>query len=325
LSEPEIEYVKVHTLSDRFEADVIIDALKQEGIPVIVRQFTETAYSNIFVSQKGWGHVLVPGETAELARGIIAEISAREGEEEALPSEEPHSEPTNPPFEQDGAMRKLDQVTEQLGGLPLEPRLWDALRLADPGEVAARTLAEFDPVKKAYRVPFLNAAVFCRPDTAEIDATAGTLDFSRDFQLGLAVLHYLLHARTKPRSDKWISEKDLPGGTLFFTAAHARPMDSLVAAFDARPDLLDAAAKSLGGQKTDTAGISYRFMVLPRIPFLLIFWERDEEFEPSCHLLFDETIFSHLSSLDLIWALVNVFVRALLAAAACLAKSAQPE
>ena len=52
----------------------------------------------------------------------------------------------------------------------------------------------------------------------------------------------------------------------------------------------------------------------------MIFWERDEEFEPSCHLLFDETILSHFGSLDLIWALVNVFVRVLLAAADSISK-----
>ncbi|MDR3570374.1 MAG: DUF3786 domain-containing protein [Syntrophobacteraceae bacterium] len=325
MSELETRYVKVHTLSNRFEADVIIEALKQEGIPVIVRPFMDTAYSNIFVHQKGWGHILAPGEKADLAREIIAELSEVEGgEEEPEDSEEPQTDPVSPSFERIDPEQKLDQVVEQLGDLQLEPRLWDALRLAEPREVASRTLARFDPEKKVYTLTFLNTAIMCRPQTAEIEVAGLPEDFSRDFQLGLALLHYLLHGRNTPRADKWVSEKDLPGGSLFFTAAHVLPMDSLVAAFDGRPGLLDTAARSIGGEKTDTAGISYRFTVLPRIPFLLIFWERDEEFAPSCHLLFDETILSQLSSLDLIWALVNVFVRALLAAA-CVSRSQQPE
>ena len=315
MAEQEIEYVQVHTLSDRFEADVITDALKQEGIPVLVRQFMETAYSNIFVSQKGWGRILVPKETADLAREIIAELTEIGVEEEDTLScvEQPRGNDRG---------RKLNQAADKLTELQPEPRLWDALRQADPREVASRTLTQFDPEKNVYVVSFLNTGVLCRLETGEIE---GPADFSGDFQLALAVLHYLLYGRNTPRANKWVSEKDLPGGSLFFTAAHALPMDSLVAAFDGCPGLLDRAAKCIGGEKTDTAGISYRFRILPRIPFLLIFWERDEEFEPSCHLLFDETIVSHLGSLDLIWALVNVFVRVLLAAAASLSQSDQSE
>jgi hypothetical protein len=309
VAELEMEYMNVHTLSDRFEADVIKDALEQEGIPVIVRQFMETAYSNIFVHQKGWGRIMVPKEKADLAREIIAELSAIE-ENEPLPA--------TAEGEPDNSGGQLDRIAEQLDGLQVEPRLWEALRQADPREVTVRTLTRFDPERNGYAFSLLHTAVLCRPQTEEIEVTGGPQDFSGDFQIALVVLHYLLQAGNKPGADKWISEKDLPGGSLFFTAAHALPMDSLIAAFDGRPDLLDGAAKNLGGERTDTAGISYRFRVLPRIPFLLIFWERDEEFAPSCHLLFDETIFTHLRSLDLIWALVNVFVRALLDAAASL-------
>lgn len=318
MAEQEIEYVQVHTLSDRFEADVITDALEQEGIPVIVRRFVDTAYSNIFVPQKGWGRIMVPRESEDLAREIISELTEMEQEERW--SAEPGIEPTGR-GQVENPGRKLEEEAEQPDGPELEPRLWDALRQAEPREVASRTLAEFDPGKNVYAVAFLNGAVLCRPETERIEAVGCPGDFSRDFPLGLAVLHYLLYGRNIPRADKWVSEKDLPGGSLFFTAAHALPMGPLVTAFDGRPDLLDEAAKSIGGEKTDTAGISYRFRILPRIQFLLIFWERDDEFEPSCHLLFDETIVSQLSSLDLIWALVNVFVRALLAAADSVLKS----
>ncbi|MDR3556182.1 MAG: DUF3786 domain-containing protein [Syntrophobacteraceae bacterium] len=311
MAEPEMEYVNVHTLADRFEADVITDALEQEGIPVIVRQFMDTAYSNIFVHQKGWGRIMVPKEQADLAREIIAELSAIEENTPPPATAELRGEPDN-------SGGQLDRIAEQLGGLQVEPRLWETLRQADPREVAARTLTQFDPERNGYVVTLLNTAVLCRPQTEEMEVAGGPPDFSGDFQIALVVLHYLLQAGNKLRADKWISEKDLPGGSLFFTAAHALPMDSLIAAFDGRPDLLDGAAQRLGGERTDTAGISYRFQVLPRIPFLLIFWERDEEFAPSCHLLFDETIFAHLRTLDLIWALVNIFVRALLDAAASL-------
>ena len=89
----------------------------------------------------------------------------------------------------------------------------------------------------------------------------------------------------------------------FFTASHTLPMEPLTRAFDGRPGLLDAAARSIGGEKVNMGGLSYLFRILPRIPILIILWMRDEEFEPSFHVLFDETIIAHLSSLDLVCAL----------------------
>ena len=282
----------MHTLSNRFEADVIADALRQEGIPVLVRAFEETPYAGLFVPQKGWGRIMVPKEMADLACEIISGLS--EQGVEALPS---------------------------AGDWQIDPRLWEALRQADPREITRRTLVEYDLEESVYVVPFLNTAVLCYPETEEIEVLGRLVDFSKDFQLTLVILHYLLYARDKPLANKWVGEKDLPGGGLFFTAAHTLPMEPLTRAFDGRPGLLDASARSIGGEKVNMGGLSYRFRILPRIPILIILWMRDEEFEPSSHVLFDETILAHFSLLDLVYALVTVFANVLLDSAASVPES----
>ncbi len=292
LAETQFQYVKVHTLSNRFEADVIANALRQEGIPVLVRAFEETPYAGLFVPQKGWGRIMVPKEMADLACEIISGLS--EQGVEALPS---------------------------AGDWQIDPRLWEALRQADPREITGRTLVEYDLEESVYVVPFLNTAVLCYPETEEIEVLGRLVDFSKDFQLSLVILHYLLYARDKPLANKWVGEKDLPGGGLFFTAAHTLPMEPLTRAFDGRPGLLDASARSIGGEKVNMGGLSYRFRILPRIPILIILWMRDEEFEPSSHVLFDETIIAHFSSLDLVYALVTVFANVLLDSAASVPES----
>ncbi|MGD0398530.1 MAG: DUF3786 domain-containing protein [Syntrophobacteraceae bacterium] len=292
MAETQFQYVKVHTLSNRFEADVIADALRQEGIPVLVRAFEETPYAGLFVPQKGWGRIMVPKEMADLACEIISGLS--EQGVEALPS---------------------------AGDWQIDPRLWEALRQADPREITRRTLVEYDLEESVYVVPFLNTAVLCYPETEEIEVLGRLVDFSKDFQLTLVILHYLLYARDKPLANKWVGEKDLPGGGLFFTAAHTLPMEPLTRAFDGRPGLLDASARSIGGEKVNMGGLSYRFRILPRIPILIILWMRDEEFEPSSHVLFDETIIAHFSLLDLVYALVTVFANVLLDSAASVPES----
>jgi hypothetical protein len=193
----------------------------------------------------------------------------------------------------------------------IDPRFWDALRQADPQEIVSRAAVQYLPEENAYIVPFLNKTILCYPGTEEIEALGSLTDFSEDFQLNAVIVHYLLSAQNKPPANKWASEKDLPGGAFFFTASHTLPLESLSNTFDGRPELLDAAARCIGGENGDYGDLSYRFRVLPRIPILIIFRIRVEEFEPSFHILFDETITQHFN-LDLVWGLVNVFTRVLL-------------
>jgi len=297
MAETEPQYIKVHTLSNRFEADMITEALRREGIPVLLRSFVETPYSGLFVPQKGWGRIMVPEELADRARRIISQF-AGEIEPEAGPLKDSRR---------------------------IEPGLWDALRKAAPREVASRSLVQHDEEENVYIVPFLNTIVLCYPATEEIVVLERLADLSEDFQLNLVVLHYLLHSVSKPLANRWVSEKDLPSGTIFFAASHALPTESLRETFDDGPELLDAAAQYIGGEKAGIAALSYRFRVFPRIPVATIFRARDEEFGSSFQFLFDETITDHFRSLDLVWGLVNVFAHALLDSAAIVKNSDQEE
>jgi hypothetical protein len=67
-------FVKVATVDNKFEADVLTNTLKKECIPVMVRSFHDTAYDGIYIPQKGWGIILVPAEDKDKAEEIIASV-----------------------------------------------------------------------------------------------------------------------------------------------------------------------------------------------------------------------------------------------------------
>lgn len=69
-------FVKVETVENQFEADVLKNALEKEQIPVMVRSFHDTAYDGIYIPQKGWGIVLVPEEHKARAQEIIAALKS---------------------------------------------------------------------------------------------------------------------------------------------------------------------------------------------------------------------------------------------------------
>ena len=66
--------VPTYTLANRFEADLLMDALHREGVPAILRSFEETAYDGLFVPQRGWGQILVPEEYVPAAHEVIAPL-----------------------------------------------------------------------------------------------------------------------------------------------------------------------------------------------------------------------------------------------------------
>ena len=65
------DMVRIHTVENRFEADLLMQALREEYIPAMLRRFEETAYDGLFVTQMGWGAILVPEDFEPEARKIV--------------------------------------------------------------------------------------------------------------------------------------------------------------------------------------------------------------------------------------------------------------
>jgi hypothetical protein len=82
------DMVKIRTVENRFEADVLMQALREEHIPAMLRRFEETAYDGLFVTQMGWGAILVPGDYEAEGRNLVEDVlkSLRENQLE-VPAE----------------------------------------------------------------------------------------------------------------------------------------------------------------------------------------------------------------------------------------------
>lgn len=65
------EFIPVKTVADQFAAEVIRDALEKEGIPVMVRSFSDTSFDGLYIPQKGWGMIMVPEEFRLEAENLI--------------------------------------------------------------------------------------------------------------------------------------------------------------------------------------------------------------------------------------------------------------
>lgn len=287
MNEPNDRFVAVHTLNNRFEADLLMDALQKEGITALLRSFEETAFDGLFVSQKGWGRIMVPEESKSAAEQVIRPLLA-----------------------------EIESGTLFTDPEEVDPELWERLEAADPDEIGRRALVSYDRSLDAYFIPFLNAEFFCYPGKRVIER-AGFGSFTRvDFEFTLVLLHYLLDAQPVPLANRWIGEKEIPGGETFFRGPHAFPFDKLLKGVAAAKEDFESAAGRLGGLPVEMGDRAFRLTPLPRVPLLLVYWEKDDEFEASMNVRFDASVFEQFPRLDLIWALVNVVCRSLEAAGA---------
>ena len=53
-------YIKIATIENLIEAQVLESVLKERGIRHRIRSFHDTAYDGLFQFQKGWGEVYAP-------------------------------------------------------------------------------------------------------------------------------------------------------------------------------------------------------------------------------------------------------------------------
>ncbi len=282
MTDDDRRFVPVHTLSNRFEADALLGALEQEGIPTLLRSFEETPYDGLFVSQRGWGLIMVPEELQSEAREIVESLG-KEIEQKRL-----YTDPED-----------------------VDPLLWEALRGRDPATISANAMVRFDEARRAYRVPFLDIELLCFLDEGRIEPARSSDHHRLSFELVLAVLHYLLEAQMKPLLGEWVSEKDVPGGELFFRGPHAIPTDRLLSVFGMNPELFRLAAERLGGTPVPMGDAGYRLWAFPRVPVLFLLWKGHDEFEPVLHVRFDRGITEQIQTLDTLWGLMNVVCRSL--------------
>ena len=64
------------TLENRFEADLVSQALEAEGIEFVVKTFHDTAYNGLFETQKGYALLLVEEARQDEAREIVDQVRA---------------------------------------------------------------------------------------------------------------------------------------------------------------------------------------------------------------------------------------------------------
>lgn len=180
----------------------------------------------------------------------------------------------------------------------------------DPNNVCRRALCTYDNKKDCYIISIWGDDYSIYPNECRI-ARIQNDELVTDEFLGVFIAHYLLNAKESEIKNEWISGKDIPGGPLFFRGMHTIPTHYIAEKYGESFQKFKNVCQLRRGISLDMADAAYCFRIAPRIPVLLQFWERDEDFMAECKMLFDKSISEHLA-LDVIFGLSVVVCRGII-------------
>jgi hypothetical protein len=176
-----------------------------------------------------------------------------------------------------------------------------ALRGMDPIEVAKRAGVEWNRVQGnegAYLgITFLNQRYQVLLPQAEIKDAAGK---EPPLVRQVLILHYLIQAKGKELTRRWVDFRSLPGGLVYYPVFRGRVIARLVRMFGQRPRDLIAAAAPLGGREIAIADCAVEIPAFPRVPVVFALWEASDEFAPEGTIMYDDVLPAYLETEDII-------------------------
>ena len=141
------------------------------------------------------------------------------------------------------------------------------------------------------QVPLFGRSVFVKEDGIYVN------DARLDTVGSILVTRYLLTAGDEPLRNAWVPYRDFRDGARFASYIKANIEDRLAKTFTGKKELLQERIQAIGGvmyrseSRPDVAAALYPF---PKVPLLLIFWDKDDEFDASLQFLFDRSAESYL-------------------------------
>lgn len=167
----------------------------------------------------------------------------------------------------------------------------EKLRLIKPGKLALYSGCELDR-EGNFRLSYFGQGYLISPtDFVVRDATTGK---EAPLFTQSLLLTYLVTADGTTPSSRWVSFRELPGGTFYVRAFQGYSGDRLARELRGGIEAFRSAAEALGGRKLSLGDAGYAFAVLPRVSLALVYWAGDEELPSQAQVLFEDTASHYL-------------------------------
>jgi len=151
-----------------------------------------------------------------------------------------------------------------------------------------------------FRVSFLNRKYLVNfPEFEFLDESEKTREVP--IQEQILILHYMTSQTGAGSTGNWISYREIPGASFYFSTFVKRAIDPLIKVFGQDISKLARSAETIQGLWIDAGDAGYEFQIFPKVAMQLILWEGDDEFPPEANIIFSNSIGEMLSPEDVAW------------------------
>lgn len=139
---------------------------------------------------------------------------------------------------------------------------------------------------------------FGKPYTVSCAGISGPENKNPHLAVSVILCKYLLMCpQSEPLENEWVSFKDFKDAAPLIHSFATTVTNPICKMFSGRSSALEMAAKKIGGYpptEVFSYDVSIKFDALPKVPLLLLFNDKDDEFPAQCTVLFDRRTEQHL-------------------------------
>lgn len=183
----------------------------------------------------------------------------------------------------------------------ITPIHYNQLAEKNPENVCQRTGCRYDKARQCYELVVWGNIYNIYPREHRIQSLGKDSSAGHGY-LSIFIAHYLLTEVEAAVEDEWISEKDIPGGPVFFRGPHAIPTDLVTRTYQNDIAAFGHRCRALHGVPVEMGDAAFRFQITERLPVVVLYWQGDGDFSPEARMLFDRSVCRFLA-LDVVFAL----------------------
>ena len=192
-------------------------------------------------------------------------------------------------------MDNFDYAKDSLTRMPLE-HYTEQFASGDPQEMALRCSVDYDEEKRTFSLKIMDRTYrVTHPDFVCLSEDGSLCD---NANIKILILRYLNEGAYRAPGTATITYHDFPWGDTYFRQFEGRCMKRMAYGFGYKLGVFEKAMEALGAEKLTLGDSSYKVEFMKDLYVYFILWGADEEFDPTCQMLFSDNFPAAFSAED---------------------------
>ncbi len=173
----------------------------------------------------------------------------------------------------------------------------EKLKKLDPHTISNLSNISFNSDSNKFTLNFFDRQYIIDYPSGEVWNDDGSL--CKNFELKILIIRYLINANGVPRTNKYVTFKEIPGGNVYYPNFLNRTLSRLSEVFTSQIDRYKLFMENIGAEKVDMGDLAYKFTYMGNTSMIFILWFGDDEFPSNSNILFDSNIVCYFNAEDL--------------------------